>query len=207
MVKSEMEQRAYHGRIDPEDMARALVVQFNESETAAQWMRGERGRAVVQIKSRRAERGEATTAVTLHITPSETGVVVSVAEQRWVGVAADLARSGLMTLLNPWNIIGEIDDIARNVRRIQLRDEVWSAVETYCRGVGAGTGVGPRSQSVVCPYCGTPNPVGTLKCEACRAPLAEQQPIACPHCGFLNEPHAQSCVNCRSSLWKRRTRS
>jgi len=199
-MKSEMEQRAYHGKIDPEAMARALVIQYNQGETRSQWMRGERGRAVVQIMSRQRGRQVPSSALTLHITPSRSGVVVSMAEQKWFGVAADLARSGLLTLMNPWNLVREIDDIARNVRRLQLRQEVWGAIETYCRGIGAGTGVGPSVQSLVCPYCGTPNDLGALNCTACRAPLAEAQPVACGRCGFLNAPEARLCVNCRTPL-------
>ncbi|MBN1261549.1 MAG: zinc ribbon domain-containing protein [Anaerolineae bacterium] len=200
MVKSEMEQRAYHGKVDPEDMARALVVQFNEGDTRAQWMRSQQGRAVVQVQSRKREHGDPSTAVTLHITPSKTGVVASMAEQQWFGVAADLARTGLMTLLNPWNLLNELDDIARNVRSLNLRDEIWQAVEAYCRGAGAGVGAAAQLQHVVCPYCGTPNAVGESNCKACQAPLAEGQPIACGRCGFLNDAHADLCVNCGNRL-------
>ena len=177
-MKSEMEQRAYHGKIDSEALARALVIQYNQRETRAQWMRGERGRAVVQIMGRHQDRSAPSSALTLHITPSRSGVVVSMAEQKWFGVAADLARSGLLTLMNPWNLVREIDDIARNVRQLQLRQEVWGAIETYCRGIGAGTGVGPAIQNLICPYCSTPNDLGALNCSACRAPLAEAQPLA-----------------------------
>ncbi len=199
MANPKIEQRAYHGEIDSEAMARALVVQFDQGATRAHWIRGENGRAIVQVQARR-EHGDPEMTVTVQITPSATGVVISLAEQRWFGVAADLAKSGLLALLNPWNIIGELDDIARNVRRIQLRDELWKAVESYCRGVGAGSGVGPGSQRVTCSYCGSPNPVGELLCYACRAPLAEVQPIACPRCGFLNVPEAEICQNCSTVL-------
>jgi hypothetical protein len=200
MINSEMEQRAYHGEIDAEDMARALVVQFNQGETRAQWMRGKAGRTVVQVQTRKREYRDPQGAITLHLTPSKTGIVVSMAEQRWLGVAADLAKSGLLTLLNPWNIIHELDDIARNVRSIQLRDEIWNAVELYCRTAGSGSGVGPGPQHVVCPYCGTPNELGSMICQACRAPLAEAQPVACPRCGFLNDPDARTCVNCQAKF-------
>ncbi|HEY88824.1 MAG TPA: hypothetical protein G4N98_03700 [Thermoflexia bacterium] len=118
MADQKIEQHAYHGEIDSEALARALVVQFEQGDTRAHWMRGEQGRAVVQVQARRRERGDPEMTVTVQITSSATGVVISLAEQRWFGVAADLAKSGLLTLLNPWNIIGELDDIARNVRRI-----------------------------------------------------------------------------------------
>ncbi len=155
---------------------------------------------MVQIISREQRPGDASRAATVHIAPSQTGVVVSIAEQPWLGVAAGLARSGLRTLLNPWNLIGELDDIARYVRRLQLRGEIWKAIEVYCRNVGAGTGVGPAAGSLACPYCGTLNEIGMPNCRACRAPLAEMQPVVCQRCGFLNEPEAQSCVNCREAL-------
>ena len=200
MTKRKVEQRAYHGKIKPEALAQALVAQFNQGETRAQWTRGAQGRTAVQIQNRKVERRDPTTAVTLHITPSETGVVLSMSEQKWLSVAADLVKSGLLALLNPWNLISELDDIARNVRSLQLRQEIWQGIETYCRGVGAGLGMTPQLQHLVCPYCGTPNPLGTLTCQACRGPLAEVQPVACPQCGCLNDPRAQRCANCRASL-------
>ncbi|RLC90242.1 MAG: hypothetical protein DRI37_01975 [Chloroflexi bacterium] len=199
-MTKKVEQRAYHGKIDPEALARALVAQFNQGETRAQWTRGTQGRTAVQIQNRKVERGDPTTAITLHITPSETGVVLSMSEQQWLSVAADMAKSGLLALLNPWNLIGELDDIARNVRSLQLRQEVWQGIETYCRGVGAGIGTASQLQHIVCPYCGTPNPLGTLTCQACHAPLAEVQPVVCPRCGYLNDPRAQLCVNCGAPL-------
>lgn len=199
-MRSEMEQRAYHGKIDAEEMGRILVVQFNQGETRAQWMRGQEGRTIVQIQNRRMEASDPKTAVTLHITPSGTGVVVSMAEQQWLGVAADLARTGLMALLNPWSLIGEIDNVARNVRGLRLREEVWRAIETYCRSMGAGTGAAALLQHVTCPYCGTPNALGETNCKACRAPLSEAQPVICGRCGFMNEPRTGRCANCKTPL-------
>ncbi|HOC20655.1 MAG TPA: zinc ribbon domain-containing protein [Anaerolineae bacterium] len=199
-MKAEMEQRAYHGKIDTEELAHALVVQFNQGETRAQWMRGPEGRTIVQLQARRMEPGDPQTAVTLHILPSPTGIVVSMAEQQWLGVAADLARTGLRALLNPWSLIAEMDDVARNVRGLRLREETWNAIEAYCRGIGAGVGAAALLQQVICPYCGTPNAPGESNCKACRAPLAEAQPLVCGRCGFLNEPHADHCANCKAPL-------
>ncbi len=197
MSSGTVEQRTYQGKIDPVDMAQALATQFEGGDTRAQWVRGERGRAILQVQGRRVDPDDPTVAVTLHITPTESGgAVISMSEQQWWGVAADLAKSGMLTLLNPWNLLGELDDIARNFQRIQLRDEIWQAVETYCRNLGSGGGVAPQAQHVICPYCGTPNPLGTLTCQSCHAPLTKAQPITCPRCGFVNEPHAGRCVNC-----------
>lgn len=196
----QVEQRAYHGYLQPKDLARALVVRFNEGETRAHWMAGEGERSVVQIQSRRVEHGDPTTAVTVHISPTSTGMTVAVSEQKVLSVAADMAKSGVQAWLNPLRILGELDDIARNVRWLGLRSEVWSAVDEYCRTQGSGRGAAGVLTHIVCPYCGTPNDIGAHSCKACRAPLAEAQPIVCGRCGFMNEPEAQLCVNCGATL-------
>lgn len=195
-----VEQRAYHGELPPQDLARALVVRFNEGETAAHWMEGQAGRAVVQIQNRKREYGDPSTAVTIHISPTKTGITVSVSEQKVLGVAADMAKTGVKAWLNPMRLIGELDDIARNVRWLGLRSEVWKAVDEYCRNQGSARGAAGVLSNVICPYCGTPNDIGAQNCKACRAPLAEAQPIVCGRCGFMNAPQAQFCVNCSAKL-------
>lgn len=199
-MAEKVEQRAYHGELDPRDLARSLVVRFDEGETRSHWMEGERGRAVVQIQSRRVEHGDPATAVTVHISPTKTGITVSVSEQKVLGVAADMARSGVQAWLNPMRLLGELDDIARNVRWLGLRSEVWKAVDEYCRNQGSARGAAGILANIVCPYCGTPNDIGAQNCKACQAPLAEAQPIVCGRCGFMNQPEAVLCVNCGASL-------
>jgi len=195
-----VEQRAYHGNIEPSDLARSLVLRFDEGETQAHWMEGQAGRAVVQIQSRPRESGDPTTAVTVHVSPTKTGITVSVSEQKVLSVAADIAKTGLQAWLNPLRLLGEIDDIARNVRWLGLRSEVWTAVDEYCRTQGGARGAAGILANVICPYCGTPNDIGAQNCKACRAPLAEAQPIVCGRCGFMNEPQAELCVNCSAKL-------
>lgn len=199
-MEESVEQRAYHGTLAPGDLARALVVRFDSGETEAHWMDGEAGRAVVQIQSRRMEHRDPSTAVTVHISPTRTGITVSVSEQKVLSVAADMAKTGVEAWLNPLRLLGEIDDIARNVRWLGLRSEVWKAVDEYCRNQGSGRGAAGMLLHVICPYCSTPNDIGAQSCKACYAPLAAAQPIVCGRCGFLNEPEASLCVNCGAAL-------
>ena len=105
-----------------------------------------------------------------------------------------------MGWLNPMRLLGELDDIARNVRWLGLRSEIWEAVDEYCQSRGSGRGAAAAFQNIVCPYCGTPNDIGTHTCQACRAPLAEVQPIVCARCGFLNAPEGTLCVNCGAHI-------
>lgn len=195
-----VEQRAYHGDLDPRDLARSLVVRFSEGETRAHWVEGEARRAIVQIQNRQVEYGDPSTAVTVHISPTEAGITVAVSEQKVLSVAADMAKSGVQAWFNPLRLLGEIDDIARNVRWLGLRAEVWQAIDEYCRAQGSGRGAARILSNVICPYCGTPNDLGAQNCKACRAPLAEAQPIVCGRCGFMNEPGTSLCVNCGAKL-------
>lgn len=199
-MAEKVEQRLYHGDISAEDMARVLVLRFDQGETRAAWMRAEGQRAVVQIRSRKVEHSDPNTEVTVHITPMQTGVTVAVSEQHVLGLAADLARTGLKGWRNPLRLVNELDDVARNVRWLRLRAEIWKAVDEYCQSRGSGRGAAAAFQNVVCPYCGTPNDLGAHVCEACGAPLAEVQPVVCASCGFLNEPEATLCVNCGAKV-------
>jgi len=197
-----VEQRAYHGQIEVEPMAQALAAQFDTGTTHARWLKLENGAALVQVWSRRVERDDPVAMLTLRLTPSATGIVATMSEERVEGVFLDLVKTGVKALLQPLSLLGELDDVARNIQQLRLRDAVWEAVEQYCREEEATKGGGPMAH-VVCPYCGTPNPVGQLTCSACHAPLAEVQPIACPRCGFLNDPENARCVQCGAILKQR----
>ncbi len=200
MTTKKVDQRAYHGTIDPEGLARAVVMHFDTDETRSQWMRGDGKRVVIQIQNRKVEHGDPHTAITIHVSPSETGIVVAVSEQKWLGMAADLAKSGLLTLLKPRRLLKELDDIARNVRWLNLRAEIWRTIEDYCENAGSGRGTAALLKNIPCAYCGTPNELGAQRCQACRAPLADVQPIVCGRCGFLNEAEASLCVNCGNQI-------
>lgn len=191
-----VEQRTYPGKIDPTTLAQMLVTSFTTDLARAQWFRGERGSAVVQIQTLRREATDPSTALTIYITPLPEGVTITMGEQDWLGVVADLARSSILTLLRPLSLLHEADNIARNVSRLQLRQQVWDAIDAYCRKLGNQPASGKTLDVVVCPYCGRGNPVGQLECAGCKAPLAAYQPVRCARCGYLNEADAKRCARC-----------
>ncbi len=192
-----IEQRTYPGAIDPTSLAQTLVTSFTTALARAQWFRGERGSAVVQIQTLRHEPTDPSTALTVYITPlPEGGVHIAMEEQAWAGVVADLARSGILTLLRPLNLLREADNIARNLSRLQLRQQVWDVIDAYCRKLGNQPAAGKVHDVVVCPYCGSGNPVGQLECSGCKAPLGAYQPVRCARCGYLNTAGAKRCARC-----------
>ena len=195
-----MEQRTYRGDIDPGGLADALVARFNHGDLMAQKVAGQDGHLMVQIATRERGWGAARSALSVGIAPVEEGVRVTVGEQRWLDAAASLAITGLGALINPRSLLWRIDDIARDVGKLTLDDQVWDAVEHYCDSVGAKLGLAEKQLVVACPYCGVGNPVGVGKCSACGGSLAEVQPVACPQCGFVLPKGCRFCSRCGARL-------
>lgn len=195
-----MEQRTYRGEIDPEGLADALLARFNHGDLKAQEVRGQEGHVMVQIATREWGWGAARSALTVGIAPVEEGVRVTVGQQQWIDAAASLAITGLSALVNPLSLLGRIDDIARDVGKLTLPDQVWDSVEHYVDSVGARLGLAEKQLMVTCPYCGVGNPVGAGTCSACGGSLAEVQPVACPNCGFVLSKEASFCSRCGTKL-------
>jgi len=200
VVGGEMEQRTYRGDIDPEGLASALVARFNQGDLKAQRVMGQEGHLMVQIATREWGWGAACTALSVGIAPVEEGVRVTLGQQRWLDAAASLAITGLGALVNPLSLLERIDDIARDVGKLTLPDQVWDAVEHYCESVGARLGLAEKQLMVTCPYCGVGNPVGAGTCSACGGSLVDVQPVTCPKCGFVMPADAQFCSRCGTRL-------
>lgn len=195
-----MEQRTYRGNIDVEGLADALMTRFNHGDLMAQRVRGQEGHLMVQIATRQWGWGAARSALSVGIAPVEGGVRVTVGEQRWLDAAASLAITGLGALVRPLSLLGRIDDIARDIGKLTLPDQVWAAVEHYVDSVGAKLGMSEKQVVVECPYCGVGNPVGVGVCSACGGSLVEVQPVACSECGFILRHDARFCSRCGTKL-------
>jgi hypothetical protein len=194
-----MDQKTYHGDIDPQELADVLVSHFDQGDLMAQ-KAGRPNRVVVQISSAHRHWDDPHTSLAVTIAKAEDGVTVTVGEQQMLGVAADLVKTGIAALVNPLSLVMELDDIARNVSKLNLPQEVWKVIEEYMRSVGAGLGMAPEKLLVTCHYCGVGNPVGVGQCSACGAPLADLQPITCPKCGQLLAHDQKFCTRCGTRI-------
>ena len=195
-----MEQRTYRGDIEPEDLAQALLARFDYGDMKAQMVKGDEGHLLVQIATREWGWGAARSALTVGIAPVEEGVRVTLGQQQWLDAAASLAITGLSALINPLSLLGRIDDIARDVGKLTLPDQVWDTIEHYVDSVGAKLGLAEKQLVVTCAYCGVGNPVGAGTCSACGGSLADVQPMACPTCGFILPQGARFCSRCGTKL-------
>ncbi len=157
----------------------------------------------VQIATREnaGSGGKAALSITIQKIPD--GVTVGIGQHEWLGVAASLGQTALAALMNPWNLINRLDDIAQDITSLTLEEKVWEAVEKYAQTTRVTKTISARLQTVTCPYCNTANKIAAANCEACGAPLGDVQPIACPKCGNVMPPKSRACSNCGTLLTTR----
>jgi hypothetical protein len=194
-----MEQRIFHGELSPADIAEALVAYFNRGNLRTQVV-GEKSMLRVQIATRPGAASGGQTALTVQIQSVEDGVMVSVGEQAWLGVAADMGQTVIATLMNPWNLVGRLDDIAQNIENMQMVETVWQVVGKAAQAAGASTQISERLQRLSCEFCNTANPVGQGNCIACGAPLGNLQPHTCLTCGFVVLRAERVCPGCSKPI-------
>ncbi len=190
-----MDRRVFHGEITPTDVAQALMAEFNQGNLQTQLL-GSSENLTVQIASPQWARSGGRTALSVNIQQHEDGVMVQVGEQQWLGVAASLGQTAIAALINPFNLLGRLDDVAQDVSNLQLTEKIWQVVGAVARTKGASQQLSERLSRLTCEFCGAANPVGEASCVACGAPLGKLQPKTCQKCGFVLKGEERFCPNC-----------
>lgn len=194
-----MEQRIFHGKIRPRDLAQALVAEFNRGNLYARQF-GNDQETVVQIATHPSAGSGGQTGLTVTLRAVPDGVAIQVGKQSWLGIAASLGQSAFWALRSPWNLLGRLDDIAQDVESLQIPEKVWEIVDRTARSLGANYELSERLRRLVCEYCLAANPVGEATCLACGAPLGRAQPRTCRSCGYVVRTHETTCPNCKRAL-------
>jgi ribosomal protein L40E len=196
-----MEERVYHGSIRAEDLAHALLDEWDRGDTIAQAF-GAEDQVIVQIGQREAGwlSDEPRQALTLAITPLSDGVQVMMGQQRWYkDQGVQIFAGGLLGFFPFFfafplgGLFGDGGEIDRG-----LPGQIWQSIERYTAGAGAATGKTQRLPTVNCIECGVANPQGAQTCSACGAALAERS--RCPQCSHTNPPGALFCNRCGTQL-------
>jgi len=185
--------------IEPTDLARALVAEFNRGNLHAQ-MIGQADKLAVQIATRLGAQSGGQTALTVTIQKTDDGIMVELGQQAWLGVAASLGQTAISALRNPFSLLGRLDDLAQDIENMQLSENIWKAINRAVVSVGASYQLSDRLRRITCDYCNTANPIGEGSCIACGAPLGDEQPKTCSHCGFVVTSDETICPNCHNKL-------
>jgi RNA polymerase subunit RPABC4/transcription elongation factor Spt4 len=198
-VEKDLNQRAFHGPTTPEDLANALVAELDQGNLKAQ-MIGSKDNLVVQVASPIIPASGGRTAISVHLSKIEDGVLVRLGQQQWLGVAASLGTTALAAVRNPFSLLGRLDDIAQDIASLQLTARIWQTVERAAESLGASYELSERLRRLTCDHCDTANPVGEPSCIACGAPLGPDQPIACSNCGNVVSQRESKCPQCGHQL-------
>jgi DNA-directed RNA polymerase subunit RPC12/RpoP len=194
-----MDRRIFHGNIKPNDIAHALMAEFNRGNLHAQVV-GNKDKIAVQIATRMGTMSGGPTALTINIHTVEDGIMTEIGQQAWLGVAASLGQTAISALRNPFSLLGRLDDLAQDIENIQLSERVWKIIDRTVATLGASYALSDRLSRVTCEYCGTANPMGEGNCLACGAPLGDMHPTSCPKCGFAVSYSEITCPNCSQKL-------
>jgi double zinc ribbon protein len=194
-----MDRQIFHGNIEPDDIARALMAEFNRGNMYAQRV-GQLDDMAVQIATRAGALSGGQTALTISIHKVEDGIMIELGRQAWLGLAASLGHTALAALRNPFNLLGRLDDLAQDVENIQLGENVWDVINRTVTACGASYALSERLRKITCDHCGTANPLGEGSCIACGAPLGSVHPTTCQNCGFAVTLEEKICPNCSQKL-------
>ncbi len=191
--------KIYHGDINPDDIARDLIANFDRGNYVAQQVRsGET--TVIQVATRAFQSSGGQTALTISITSVEDGVAVQLGQQAWLGVAASIGQTVFSAMRNPFSLLSRLDDLAQDIESLQLTDDIWKVIDRAAAAKQATQELSERLRRMVCNYCGSANLVGESNCIACGAPLGDTQPLTCKKCGYVTKKSEAFCPNCGSQL-------
>jgi hypothetical protein len=194
-----MDRRIFHGNINPNDIAHALMAEFNRGNMCAQVLGG-KDKMAVQIATRTGTMSGGQTALTINIQTIEDGVMVEMGQQAWLGVAASLGQTAISALRNPLSLLGRLDDLAQDIESMQLNDRTWNVIDRTAATLKASYALSEKLTRIACQYCNSANPVGESNCLACGAPLGDVHPTTCHSCGFAVSVEEIVCPNCGEKL-------
>jgi hypothetical protein len=194
-----MERRIFHGNIKPNDIAHALMAEFNRGNMHAQVL-GNKDRMAIQIATRNGTASGGQTALTVNLQTVEDGILVEIGQQAWLGVAASLGHTALAALRNPFSLLGRLDDLAQDIESMQLNERTWRVIDRTVATHKASYALSEKLARLTCEYCGSANPLGEAGCLSCGAPLGDSHPTTCARCGFVVTRAETVCPNCSAKL-------
>jgi len=191
-----MTQRMFHGKIKAAALADQLAAHFGERHCRVSIQSGG-VTSLVQIGSKHGS------PVTVHITDTEGGVLVTMGRERdWLDRASDatglLERSASGNLLS---LLAMLPEAAAEMKKDNLASEIWDKINDLCSLTRALAGEkNAPLNPVICLHCSTANPAGEERCLACGAALPVDLPRVCPKCSRAHTSDALFCQACGTRL-------
>jgi len=212
-----MEERLYHGNINPEALANHLVATFNQGGDLAAQRVGQGDQVMVQVGRVKLWTGRFHSAIGINISQLPDGICVATGQSHWLeldnpGVSGMLLGS----LFFPPLIIFPL---MRGIRNYTLYQDIWTVIDDYCTQGHAVQGDVMTAHAVYCQNCGAVNDEHIGQCHLCGMPLYipeysdvappmqaanrtvvyKPRMVTCPRCD-TTVPAGKYCNNCASEL-------
>lgn len=188
-------QRMFHGEITAAALADQLAARFTDRQRHTH-IENQGETSLVQIGSKHG------TPVTVHITDTSAGVLVTMSRDRnWLDKAGDASQLIERAASNPISLLAMIPDVIGELSQENITPQIWDAINDMCaltRSL-AGEKDGPQNPKV-CEFCGTANDPALESCAACGAGLPSDLPRKCPKCGRGHTSDALFCQACGTRL-------
>ncbi|PKO12106.1 MAG: hypothetical protein CVU39_25875 [Chloroflexi bacterium HGW-Chloroflexi-10] len=191
-----MTQRMFHGNIRAAALADQLTARFHERHTRVN-ISSSGVTALVQIGSQHG------TPVTVHITDTDGGVLVTMGRDRdWIDRASDVG--GMIeraASAKPISILAMIPEMIGEMNKGNIVPQIWDAINELCALTQALAGEKEAPQNPrICSFCQTPNQTDQENCISCGAALPVDLPRVCPKCSRAHTSDALFCQACGSRL-------
>ena len=188
-------QRMFHGEISAAALADQLAARFNDRQRRVNISQA-RASSLVQIGSKHG------TPVTVHITDTSGGVLVTMSRDRnWLDKAGDASELIERAGSNPLSLLALVPDVLGELTQENIAPQIWNAINDLCaltRSL-AGERNAPQNPKV-CEYCGTANDPQLESCAMCGGALPSDLPRKCPKCGRGHTSDALFCQACGTRL-------
>jgi hypothetical protein len=185
----------FHGQITAAALADQLAARFADRQHHTQ-IQNQGETSLVQIGSKHG------TPVTVHITETSGGVLVTMGRDRnWLDKAGDASEMIERAASNPISLLALIPDVLGEINQENVVPQIWDAINDLCaltRSL-AGEKNAPQNPKV-CEFCGTANDPELESCAACGAALPNDLPRKCPKCGRGHTAEALFCQACGTRL-------
>jgi hypothetical protein len=188
-------QRMFHGAIDSAALADQLAARFNDRQRRVRVSQAGVS-SLVQIGSKHG------TPVTVHITDTSGGVLVTMSRDRnWLDKTADASELIERAASNPLSLLAMVPDLLGELNQENVAPQIWNAINDLCALTRALAGERDAPQNPkVCEYCETANDPQLDSCAMCGAALPSELPRQCPKCGRGHTSEALFCQACGTRL-------
>lgn len=188
-------QRMFHGEIGAAALADQLAARFNDRQRRVNVSQSGIS-SLVQIGSKHG------TPVTVHITDTSGGVLVTMSRDRnWLDKTGDASELIERATSNPLSLLAMVPDVLGELNQENITPQIWNAINDLCALTRALAGEqGAPLNPKICEYCGIANDPQFESCTMCGAALPSNLPRKCPKCERAHSSDALFCQACGTRL-------